>query len=269
MRTRRGLCMRVAITLLTVHLTLCHAARGAGPAQPLPAGTDHANSARHSKRGRRQPVLPGTGQRTSDAGQRLGTRPAPGTVLRARHHRSDHADLRRRRPDSQVASLRRALVRGTPGGANEVMSVNIKRFLKTGDKRLIPSLKPEDTVIVGRLHLAAFRRHHAGDRRPRAGGQRLLPLRHPPVGSTPPVDGPTPPGGVEISTSSEGVREGGNFLFPHRRRRREFPPLQWGDEGGYTPQSPPAFPPVDGPTPPGGVEISTSSEGVRGISALL
>lgn len=31
---------------------------------------------------------------------------------------------------------------------NEVIIVNVKKFLKTGDKRLIPDLKPEDTIVV-------------------------------------------------------------------------------------------------------------------------
>lgn len=32
--------------------------------------------------------------------------------------------------------------------ASEVVEVNIKKFLKTGDRSLIPELKPEDTIIV-------------------------------------------------------------------------------------------------------------------------
>lgn len=35
-----------------------------------------------------------------------------------------------------------------PGSEGEVIEVNLKRFIKTGDKRLVPALKPEDTVIV-------------------------------------------------------------------------------------------------------------------------
>ena len=35
---------------------------------------------------------------------------------------------------------------GTQG--SEVIEVNIKKFLKTGDRSLIPELKPEDTIIV-------------------------------------------------------------------------------------------------------------------------
>jgi len=40
------------------------------------------------------------------------------------------------------------VVRGGSGNTSEVLEVNLKKYLKTGDKRLIPSLKPEDTVIV-------------------------------------------------------------------------------------------------------------------------
>jgi len=40
------------------------------------------------------------------------------------------------------------VVRGGTGASSEVIEVNLKKYLKTGDKRLIPSLKPEDTVIV-------------------------------------------------------------------------------------------------------------------------
>jgi hypothetical protein len=49
-------------------------------------------------------------------------------------------------PKSRLTDIQ--LVRGTADGTNEVIQVNLKRYLKTGDKRLIPSLKPEDTVIV-------------------------------------------------------------------------------------------------------------------------
>lgn len=34
------------------------------------------------------------------------------------------------------------------GQSGEVIEVNLKKYLKTGDKRLIPSLKPEDTIVV-------------------------------------------------------------------------------------------------------------------------
>jgi len=40
------------------------------------------------------------------------------------------------------------VVRPTTTGENQIIEVNLKKYLKTGDKRLIPSLKPEDTVIV-------------------------------------------------------------------------------------------------------------------------
>ena len=36
----------------------------------------------------------------------------------------------------------------TAGQEGEVFEVNLKKYLKTGDKRLIPGLKPEDTVII-------------------------------------------------------------------------------------------------------------------------
>ena len=47
---------------------------------------------------------------------------------------------------SRISDIR--VVRGDPLGQGEVIQVNVKRFLKTGDRRLIPDLKPEDTVIV-------------------------------------------------------------------------------------------------------------------------
>ncbi|MCX6640979.1 MAG: SLBB domain-containing protein [bacterium] len=39
------------------------------------------------------------------------------------------------------------LVRGASSGS-EVIDVNIRKYLKTGDRNLIPTLKPEDTIIV-------------------------------------------------------------------------------------------------------------------------
>ena len=30
----------------------------------------------------------------------------------------------------------------------EVLTVNVRKYIKTGDKRLIPDLKPEDTIVV-------------------------------------------------------------------------------------------------------------------------
>jgi hypothetical protein len=41
-----------------------------------------------------------------------------------------------------------AVVRPSEEGENQVILVNVKKYLKTGDKRLIPNLKPEDTVVV-------------------------------------------------------------------------------------------------------------------------
>ena len=37
---------------------------------------------------------------------------------------------------------------GGNGQEGDVLDVNVKKYLKTGDKRLIPSLKPEDTIVV-------------------------------------------------------------------------------------------------------------------------
>jgi hypothetical protein len=39
------------------------------------------------------------------------------------------------------------IVRNTQSGS-EIIIVNIKKFLKTGDQRLIPQLQPEDTIIM-------------------------------------------------------------------------------------------------------------------------
>lgn len=39
------------------------------------------------------------------------------------------------------------LVRGASAG-KEVINVNIRKYIKTGDRSLIPDLKPEDTIIV-------------------------------------------------------------------------------------------------------------------------
>jgi len=47
---------------------------------------------------------------------------------------------------SRIDNVR--LVRIGEAGNEEVIEVNIKRYLKTGDRRLIPDLKPEDTIIV-------------------------------------------------------------------------------------------------------------------------
>jgi hypothetical protein len=40
------------------------------------------------------------------------------------------------------------VVRINATGAEEVIEVNIKKFLKTGDRELIPDLQPEDTILV-------------------------------------------------------------------------------------------------------------------------
>ena len=40
------------------------------------------------------------------------------------------------------------IVRTNGDGESEVILVNVKKFLKTADKRLIPDLKPEDLVVV-------------------------------------------------------------------------------------------------------------------------
>ena len=47
---------------------------------------------------------------------------------------------------SRLTDIR--VVRTNEQGEDEVILVNVKKFLKTGDKRLIPALKPEDTVVV-------------------------------------------------------------------------------------------------------------------------
>lgn len=40
------------------------------------------------------------------------------------------------------------VVRTGENGEAEVFTVDIKKFLKTGDKRIIPDLQPEDTVVI-------------------------------------------------------------------------------------------------------------------------
>lgn len=47
---------------------------------------------------------------------------------------------------SRLTDIR--VVRTNEKGEDEVIIVNVKKFLKTGDKRLIPDLKPEDTVVI-------------------------------------------------------------------------------------------------------------------------
>ena len=51
-------------------------------------------------------------------------------------------------PESRSRLTDVRVVRGGSGNTSEVLEVNLKKYLKTGDKRLIPSLRPEDTVIV-------------------------------------------------------------------------------------------------------------------------
>ncbi|NUO18892.1 hypothetical protein HUU59_05535 [bacterium] len=40
------------------------------------------------------------------------------------------------------------VVREEDTGEQDVMTVNVRKYIKTGDKRLIPDLKPEDTIVV-------------------------------------------------------------------------------------------------------------------------
>jgi hypothetical protein len=40
------------------------------------------------------------------------------------------------------------IIRNDPRRGNEVWKINVKRFIETGDERLIPPLKPGDTIIV-------------------------------------------------------------------------------------------------------------------------
>jgi hypothetical protein len=47
---------------------------------------------------------------------------------------------------SSISDVR--VVRSGIQGQNEVIIVNLKKYLKTGDKRLIPQLQPEDTIVV-------------------------------------------------------------------------------------------------------------------------
>ena len=49
-------------------------------------------------------------------------------------------------PRSRLGDVR--IIRTSPDSENEVILVDVKKFMKTGDKRLIPELKPEDTVVV-------------------------------------------------------------------------------------------------------------------------
>ena len=40
------------------------------------------------------------------------------------------------------------VVREEADAQQDVLTVNVRKYIKTGDKRLIPQLKPEDTVVV-------------------------------------------------------------------------------------------------------------------------
>jgi hypothetical protein len=47
---------------------------------------------------------------------------------------------------SRLSDVR--VVRDSGEAGAEVILVNVRKFLKTGDKKLIPDLKPEDTIVV-------------------------------------------------------------------------------------------------------------------------
>jgi hypothetical protein len=51
-------------------------------------------------------------------------------------------------PKTQSRLTDITVVRPIKDGDNQIITVNVKKYLKTGDKRLIPDLKPEDTVVV-------------------------------------------------------------------------------------------------------------------------
>jgi len=48
--------------------------------------------------------------------------------------------------DANISNIR--IIRNDPRRGNDVWKVNVKRFIETGDERLIPSLKPGDTILV-------------------------------------------------------------------------------------------------------------------------
>jgi hypothetical protein len=50
-------------------------------------------------------------------------------------------------PRARLTDVQLVRAPGT-GQAGEVIEINLKKYLKTGDKRLIPTLKPEDTIVV-------------------------------------------------------------------------------------------------------------------------
>jgi polysaccharide biosynthesis/export protein len=47
---------------------------------------------------------------------------------------------------SRIDNVR--VVRVDPSGSEQVLVVNIKKYLKTGDRSLIPDLKPDDTILL-------------------------------------------------------------------------------------------------------------------------
>ena len=49
-------------------------------------------------------------------------------------------------PRSRLGDVR--IVRTGDNGSDEVILVNVRKWIKTADHRLIPDLKPEDTIIV-------------------------------------------------------------------------------------------------------------------------
>ena len=58
--------------------------------------------------------------------------------------------------DAKIRSIR--IVRGSPDSDGEVIFVDIKQYLETGDLSLIPILKPGDTVVVSGSTFWGFRR---------------------------------------------------------------------------------------------------------------
>ncbi len=148
MGTRRGLWYPVAVTLLTLHVALFMPLVALAQQSPYQQGQTTQTPAVI------QSVGEGNQYYLGQANELLMRVNVWGRVLRPGQYfvpaTTDLITLISAAggpiPKSRISDV--ALVRGTPGGENEVIQVNIKRFLKTGDKRLIPSLKPEDTVIV-------------------------------------------------------------------------------------------------------------------------
>ena len=58
--------------------------------------------------------------------------------------------------DAKIRSIR--IVRSSPDSEGEVIFVDLKRYIETGDASLIPKLKPGDTVVVSGSAYFAFRR---------------------------------------------------------------------------------------------------------------